>query len=453
MRYVLGIILGLLIAGVGFRVYQLRQERQAGAAGARGGLLAVSVSVGFVEQTQLRDVGRFYGSLEPRYRFTIAPKITGRLTFLDISAGDAVENGRLIAKIDADELELAVAESEAALTVANATLAQSRSAVDTAQRKYDRQKKLHDDLVVTIQELEEYENDLTIKKAVHRLNEANIVRQQAALDAARVRLGYATINATWDPETGNALRYVGERFVDEGALLRVNDPICTVLDTAVLTAVLDVPERSFPRLTAGMPVAIKVGAWPGVTFPGTLRVRPSELSSSSRQARVEVDVPNAERKLAPGMFAESEVVFEIREAVPTLPVAAVVTRDEKQGVYVVEEDAEAATGAVVMAPPAGTEPAAAAPMKYRAKFVPVVAGLRADGRVEIISPEITAPVVVLGQNRLIEDTPVNLDERSRQRMDARAATATTPEAPEAPVASEAPEAPSEAEKEGVALAE
>ena len=62
----------------------------------------------------------------------------------------------------------------------------------------------------------------------------------AALNAARIRLSYATVRASW--ETGDETRVVGERFVDEGALLKANQPIVSILEAHSLTAVIHVIE-------------------------------------------------------------------------------------------------------------------------------------------------------------------------------------------------------------------
>lgn len=433
MRYLLGIIIVGLMVGLGIRVFQLEHEKN-NPKSKRNAALAVSVKVGVVEKGPVRDIGRFNGSLEAKYRFLVAPKITGRLVHLAVNAGEKIEPGQLIAKLDDDELVLAVEEATATLAVAEATQAQSTTSVELSQREYDRQFSLHQSGVATVQRLDEAKTDLEIKKALHRLNQAQIVRQKASLDAARVRLGYATIRAEWDTSNGSSVRYIGERYTDEGALLRANDPICSIIDTDLLTAVLDVPERLYPRLTAGMAVSIRVGAYPGEVFAGVLRVRPAELSAASRQAQVEVEVANHDQRLAPGMFAQAEVVFDERDDVPRLPVAALVRRDEKQGVYIVEERTGEASGEVRFESASATTKSESG---YQARFIQVVPGIIEGDWMEIKSPEITAPVVLLGQHRLIDNTPLELDDEARALMVSRTLPSPGAEDTEKPATGEA----------------
>lgn len=418
MRYVLTIILCGIVAAVSIRVYALYQAQNA--ARAARGVMAVSVQVDTVEGGAVRDIGKFYGTLEARYRFEVAPKIAGRLVKLAVMAGDRLEPGQPIARIDDDELKLAVAESQAALAVAEATFAQTETAKDMARRDFERYRTLRENGTVTVQQFEEKESDYLIKQALHRLSDAQVVKQKAALQQAEVRLGYATLNATWAEKVGSPVRYVGERYVDEGAMLKANDPICSVLDIDLLTAYLDVPESLYPRMIPGMPVRITVGAFPDESFMGILRARPAELSSTSRQARVEVDIPNADHRLAPGMFVEAQVVFREFENVPRLPVRALVTRDEQTGVYVVERAHDDRPTGDVSVKPDGSDGPAASRAHYRARFLPVRLGV-VEGRAfaEVKSPAITAPVVVLGQHNLIDYTPVELNENDRRLVDER----------------------------------
>ncbi|PIW01428.1 MAG: efflux RND transporter periplasmic adaptor subunit, partial [Deltaproteobacteria bacterium CG17_big_fil_post_rev_8_21_14_2_50_51_6] len=63
------------------------------------------------------------------------------------------------------------------------------------------------------------------------------------------RLSYTQIRASW--EEGDSERIVGERFVDEGAMLAANTPIVSVLDISVLTGVIHVIEKDYPKMRIG----------------------------------------------------------------------------------------------------------------------------------------------------------------------------------------------------------
>jgi len=102
------------------------------------------------------------------------------------------------------------------------------------------------------------------------------------------------------------------------------------------------------------------------------------LREASRQARVEIEVPNPDGALAPGLFARVRIRFEEHVDARTVSIAALVRRGGKTGVFQIEHPAETA------------------------RFVPVRTGIEQGGRVEIVEPELTGEVVVLGQH-LLED--------------------------------------------------
>ena len=84
-----------------------------------------------------------------------------------------------------------------------------------------------------------------------------------------------------------------------------NAPIVSILDIHSLTAVIHVIERDYSKVRVGQKVIVTTDAFPGSTFTGKIvRIAPL-LKETSRQARVEIEVPNRDRLLKPGMFIRS----------------------------------------------------------------------------------------------------------------------------------------------------
>jgi RND family efflux transporter MFP subunit len=196
------------------------------------------------------------------------------------------------------------------------------------------------------------------------------------LNAAQVRFSYTQIVASW--EDGNEERIVGERFVDEGEMLKANDPIVSVLEIHLLTAVIYVIERDYSLVKAGQEAVINTDAFPEKSFPGTIvRVAPL-LRETSRQARVEIEVPNPERLLKPGMFIRAELEFAKHDDATVVPMAAIARRGGQQGVFLADTQ------------------------KKKATFVPVTLGITEKGLAEVLDPPLSGAVVTLGQH-LLED--------------------------------------------------
>ena len=205
---------------------------------------------------------------------------------------------------------------------------------------------------------------------------AQVSQKQAALKMAKVRLSYTQIRVP--PNHAGGQRVVGERFVDEGSMLAPNTPIVSILDIGTLIAVINVIERDYPKIKLGLPAVINTDAFPGQTFSGkVVRIAPL-LMEKAREARVEIEIPNEQMLLKPGMFVRVQIEFELHENATVIPLAALVKRNGTQGVFVVDRQ------------------------EKKARFVPVTVGIVNETRVEILKPQLTGAVVTLGQH-LLED--------------------------------------------------
>ena len=119
-------------------------------------------------------------------------------------------------------------------------------------------------------------------------------------------------------------------------------------------------------------------AYPGRTFTGSItRIAPL-LKESSRQARLEIEMPNPDLTLKPGMFVRARVEFARHENATLIPLPALVRRDDKEGTFIADTK------------------------NLKARFVPVTRGITNGEIVEITEPEISGLVITMG-NHLLED--------------------------------------------------
>ncbi len=362
---------------VGWRIYVKVDGGKSEGGMSRGrGKVAVAVEVASIRKTVVREIGRFSGSLSPRSLFVVAPKISGRLEKLTVDVGDLVKPGQLIAELDDQEFVQQCAQARAELAVAQATVAERKSEVIVAGRELGRANTLREKKVVSEFELDEAQARHAAAQAKHEVALAEVRRRQAGLRAAEVRLSYTRIKASWG-DAGDS-RVVGERFVDQGEMLRANTAIVSILDNSVMTAQVDVIERDYPKVNIGQKATIITDAYPEREFYGNIvRIAPL-LKETSRQARIEIEIPNPKRLLKPGMFVRAQIEFDRHENATVVPVAALARRDGKLGVFQVD----------------------AATMKGR--FIPVTTGISEGDMVEILKPSLAGRVVTLGHH-LLED--------------------------------------------------
>ncbi len=373
-RRVLGVVIIAAVVGLlGWQIYR-RATSSSQSYGYGGKAPPVAVEVVPVEAATVREVGSFTGTLLARSQFVVAPKIAGRLERLHVNIGDNVKRGQLIAELDDEEYVQQVEQARAELEVAKANVAERESALEVARRELERAQILREQKIASESELEEAEAQAKASEAQYKVTLAQVEQKEAALKAAEVRLSYTRIAASW--EDGEESRVVGERFVDEGAMLRGNDPIVSILDIGSLTAVLYVVERDYSKMRVGQKAVVRTDAFPSKEFAGgVLRVAPI-LKEASRQARVEVEVANAERVLKPGMFVRAQIEFARHEGVRVIPLSALTRRNGEEGVFAADLE------------------------KRTARFVPVGLGIVDGELAEVTEPELEGYVVVLGQHLL-----------------------------------------------------
>jgi RND family efflux transporter MFP subunit len=376
-KIMIGMVVILLASLLGLRIIQ--KFRGSGAGAKSGPLKSTTLAVAIqpVCMETIRDHREFTGSISPQSQFIIAPKVAGRLEKLRVNIGQEVKNGDLIVQIDSLEYTQQVEQARAELDVARANVADSQSALDIAQREGERAQELRKQKVASESELDQAEARYRAALAKHAVTLAQVKQREAALKADEVRLSYTQITATWEGDS-NSTRVVGERFVDEGAMLRANEPIVTILDVRTVIATIYIIERDYPNIQVGQQAVITTDAFPGQTFHGAIVRKAPLLKESSRQARVEIEVDNTDRRLAPGMFVRAEIEFALHENATVVPAAALVRRNGYTGVFLADLTA------------------------MKARFVSLTTGIVNGERAEILTPPLTGQVITLGQH-LLED--------------------------------------------------
>ena len=342
----------------------------------RGGKRAVAIAVQKTQKATVKDIAEFTGTLLPRTQFVVAPKVSGRLDKLFVNIGDKVKNDQLVAVLDGEEYGQQVAQANAEVDVSKANLAEYESALSVASKELDRIKRLRQQKVSSEAELDTAKARWQSAKSKHTVANALIKQKEAALETAKIRESYTQIKVSW--EENDSTRVVAERFVDEGAMLKASEPIVSIVDVNTVIAIVNVIERDFPRIKMGQEAKIATDAYPDKIFTGRVARRAPILKEATRQARVEIEIDNSDGLLAPGMFVRVEMLFAQHDGALTVPTDALVTRKNVKGVFLVDRE------------------------EMKAKFVPLEVGIIDGPLTEVISPQISGDVVVLGHH-LLED--------------------------------------------------
>jgi len=362
-------------AGIGWMILNRLQTSQ-GPAGGRGGPASTPVEVAQIVRGPMEWRQTFSGTLESPTKLVVAPKISGRIVKLNVDLGDRVNRGQVVAGLDDDEYVQAVNLARADLEVAKANRAEAESALDIAARKLKRMEQLRERNVASESEFDAAQAEHLGKLAHVDVSKAQLARAEAALETARIRLGYTRVTASWADGSGH--RVVGDRYVDEGETVSANDPLISVVQLDPIKAVIFVTEKDYVHLKQGQPAWLFTDAYPGVRFEARIdRISPV-FRETSRQAKVELKVVNPEHRLKPGMFVRATVALDRVENAVTVPQQALTQRNDRDGIFVVSPDGRSVA------------------------WREVTVGIREGERVQVTGEGVSGRVVTLGQ-QLVDD--------------------------------------------------
>jgi len=371
---VLLVIIGVA-AGIGWMILHRLQTSQ-GPSGGRGGPASTPVEVARIVLGPMEWRQTFSGTLESPTKLVVAPKIGGRIVKLNVDLGDRVNRGQVVAGLDDDEYVQAVNLARADLEVAKANLAEAESALDIAARKLKRMEQLRQRNVASESEFDAAQAEHLGKLAHVDVSKAQLARAEAALETARIRLGYTRVTASW--ADGGGHRVVGDRYVDEGETVSANDPLISVVQLDPIKAVIFVTEKDYVHLKQGQSARLFTDAYPGERFEARIdRISPV-FRETSRQAKVELRVVNPEHRLKPGMFVRATVTLLRVEDAITVPQQALTQRNDRDGVFVVNPDGRSVA------------------------WREVAVGIREGDRVQVTGGGLSGRVVTLGQ-QLVDD--------------------------------------------------
>ncbi|MDZ7805260.1 efflux RND transporter periplasmic adaptor subunit [Thiohalophilus sp.] len=346
---------------------------------------ALPVEVAEVRRGPMQMQRTFSGTLQARAQFVVAPKISGRVKKLYVDLADSITRGQVVAELDDEEYQQAVARAEAELEVARANLEAAKSALEIARRELARVDQLRKQGLTTDTQYDVAKANQLAKQAEVEVARANLRKAESVLETSRIQLGYTRVRAEWSE--GQELRVVGERYVDEGDTVSANAALLRVVEPAPLLAVIQVTEGGYAHLQAGQPATLTTAAYPGESFAARIERIAPVFSEATRQARVELRVENPDHKLKPGMFIRTTIALQEFNQAISVPELALTVREGEQGVFVLNEQAQ------------------------QVRWQPVTADFRQDDWRRILEPaDLRGRVVTLGQQFLDDGAAVRVVE-------------------------------------------
>src|SRR5580700_7305454 len=303
-----------------------------------------------VRHTPLSNTLSIAGEFLPYQEVELHAKVAGYIRNINVDIGDRVRPGQVLAVLEIPELS-------AQLAGANAGVRHSREEITRAQNEVSRAEADHEALHAAAARLKQAsearpglvaEQDLDDATAKDLSAEAQVQAAKSALAAAKQQLQvsqaeqqhyaalseYSRITAPFDG-------VVTWRYADTGSLIQAGTsnvssmPVVKLSQVNVLRLRIPVPESLAASVKDGEPADIRVKAT-DEHFSGKVIRSTGSLDTSTRSMQVEVDVPNADYKLTPGMYADVMLRVQNDPNALTLPLQAIIRGDNKTSVLLVD---------------------------------------------------------------------------------------------------------------------
>lgn len=283
----------LVLAGCGQKKDSQSQAQQAAMAAQPK---AQTVKVQPAAKQEVKQDGTYSATVQAFAVNNIAPQSGGRIQKINVEVGDYVGKGQILAEMDRVQLD------------------QAKLRLSNAETELGRLKQLYEQGGLAQSDYEAAELNFKVSKSTYdNLVENTILRS---------------------PITG----VVTARYYDRGDMYGMASPIFTVQQITPVKILVGISEGDYTKVSKGDKVTLSVDALPGKTFSGTIKRIYPTIDPMTHTVNVEVQVPNTDRQLRPGMYAKVNVTFGHNRSI-VVPDAAVVRLQGsgQRNVFVVED--------------------------------------------------------------------------------------------------------------------
>ncbi|MCC7373916.1 MAG: efflux RND transporter periplasmic adaptor subunit [Verrucomicrobiales bacterium] len=297
-------LLGAGILAVGGCKRSSDSQSAGGSSGAGGAPVMQVVAVTATRQPVQESLS-LVGTVAANEQVEIKSEADGFVESIKFTEGQEVAKGSLLVTLDETRLQAAMEEAEAALKL--------------SQQTHDRSKELLASRLVSQQEYDQAASRLAV-------DEAAVAGRRRALKEAKVTAPFKGV--------------VGARQVSPGQLVTRATTLTWLVDMDPVKVEFNVPERFLSQVQVGQEIQVNVAAWPGRAFRGKVFFVAPFVEPTTRTLLVKAEVPNADRQLKPGMFANLDLTLQVRDNAVVIPEAALsqVLDDNRAIVMVVNAD-------------------------------------------------------------------------------------------------------------------
>jgi RND family efflux transporter MFP subunit len=247
------------------------------------------------------------GTVQPLQETILYARANGYVRKWLVDIGAEVKKGQVLAELDLPDVDEELRQAEAARAQAEAGIAQAKTQLELARTTNKRYASLGPSGVVSAQEVDQYQaqfdaqqSNVQAAEAAHAAAVANVRRYQDLKS-------FGTVVAPFDGVVTMRTAEVGQLVV---AGTGQGQALFKVAEVDVVRVFVNVPQLYAGGIKVGADAPAKIREFPGRTFRGKVTRTSNELDLATRSLLTEVDIPNPDRALVSGMYAQ--VSFDVR---------------------------------------------------------------------------------------------------------------------------------------------
>ena len=281
---------------------------------------AVAVVTTVAKQKDFEVVLESIGTVSALSTVDVKPQINSVVTQVHIREGQFVKTGDVLFTLDARNDEANLAKAKAQLTKDSALLAD-------AQRQLARSKDLVSKNFIS-------QGAVDTNQAQVDSQQANLLADRAAVDAAQVALSYNTIRAVGSGRLGVVNVFPGTAVIANQTVL------VTLTQMDPINVAFNLPQRNLGTALAGLKdggaVVTAVSQDSGVQLQGRLQFVDNVVDAATGTVKAKARFGNRESKLWPGAFVKVQLTAEVLKDAVVIPIAALIQSAKGPIVYVAE---------------------------------------------------------------------------------------------------------------------
>lgn len=313
-----------------------------------------------IEKATVNNIGneiKINGKTFANEEIAVIPKVPGIVTNINVKLGDIVEKGTVLFTIEQEDIsksveqaangvELAnkgVAQAENGFKTANVNYELNKEKIENAQLNLERTKKLYEEGAISKSQLEQAElaaSDKSLEAIKGQVDQAQIGYEQALNQLRQAEISYEQVqsNLSNTVVTAPIGGVVSDLTVKEGQMASNAQPAATIAQMDKVYIQMNVVENMVNKLKLGQEVAVNVPAALDGEITSTISYISPTADPRSQLYPVKVYIHNQDSNIRPGMNGEVKLGLDQVESATVIKRNAVLDRDGKNLVYVVEGD-------------------------------------------------------------------------------------------------------------------